>query len=74
MPTPICIAPSTKIMRLKLMANQQSNRDNTRTFVLEDDVNPKFIIGYYTLTMILVDLTALPPALQKNIKMPTQQD
>jgi len=51
---------------LKMMANQQSNRDNTRTFVLEDDTNPKYIIGYYTLTMIPVDLTALPLHLQKE--------
>ena len=31
---------------LQLMASQQSDRDNTRTFVLEDDKNPSVIIGY----------------------------
>ncbi len=51
---------------LQMMANQQSNRDNTRTFVLEDDENSKFIIGYYTLTMISMDSTSLPPNLQKK--------
>ena len=51
---------------LKMMANQQSNRDNTRTFVLEDKDNPKYIIGYYTLTMTNLDLTSLPPNLQKK--------
>lgn len=48
------------------MANQQSRKDNSRTFVLEDDRNPKHIIGFYTLTMAPIDLSALPPALQKN--------
>ena len=51
---------------LQLMASQQSDRDNTRTFVLEDDKNPSVIIGYYTLTMISIDLTALPATLQKR--------
>ena len=51
---------------LQMMANQQSNRDNTRTFVLEDDKDSKFIIGYYTLTMIAMNLTSLPSTLQKK--------
>ncbi len=29
---------------LQMMANQQSSKDNTRTFVLEDEKNPQFII------------------------------
>ncbi len=51
---------------LCMMANQQSRKDNSRTFVLEDDRNPKHIIGFYTLTMAPIDLSALPPALQKK--------
>ena len=51
---------------LQMMANQQSNRDNTRTFILEDDKNSKFIIGYYTLAMMPMDLTSLPSNLQKK--------
>ncbi len=51
---------------LCMMANQQSSRDNSRTFVLEDDRNPACIIGFYTLTMAPIDLSALPPALQKR--------
>ncbi len=51
---------------LKIMANQQANRDNTRTFVLEDEKNSKYIIGYYTLTMIPIILDALPAILQKK--------
>ena len=51
---------------LQMMANQQSKKDNTRTFVLEDEVNPKYIVGYYTLTMITIDLTSLPSNLQKK--------
>jgi len=53
---------------LKVMANQQAAKDNTRTFVLENDANPAHIIGYYTLTMTLLDLTALPANLQKKHK------
>ena len=52
---------------LQMMASQQSDKDNTRTFVLEDDNNSNVIIGYYTLTMISMDLSALPADLQKNI-------
>jgi len=51
---------------LRMMANQQSNRDNARTFILEDDQNPQCIIGYYTLTMISIDITSLPSNLQKK--------
>ena len=51
---------------LQLMENQQSNKDNTRTFILEDATNPKYIIGYYTLTMISIELTSLPSNLQKK--------
>jgi len=36
---------------LKVMANQQAAKNNTRTFILEDDSNSAYIIGYYTLTM-----------------------
>ncbi|MEA1921175.1 MAG: GNAT family N-acetyltransferase, partial [Pseudomonadota bacterium] len=41
---------------LKIMANQQSKKDNTRTFVLEDDRHPERIIGYYSLTMAPINL------------------
>jgi predicted GNAT family N-acyltransferase len=51
---------------LQMMANQQSSRDNTRTFVLEDVEDSKYIVGYYTLTMIAMDLTALPSDIQKK--------
>lgn len=49
---------------LKVIANQQSKRDNTRTFVLENEADPSQIVGYYTLTMATVDLSALPTKLQ----------
>lgn len=48
------------------MANQQSKRDNTRTYVLEDMAQPKAIIGFYTLTMVPIDITSLPRKLQKK--------
>ena len=51
---------------LQMMASQHSRKDNTRTFVLEDAKNSNVIIGYYTLTMISIDLSALPVSLQKK--------
>jgi len=51
---------------LKVMANQQSRKDNTRTFVLEDEKSQGYIIGFYTLTMTSIDLKALPAKLQKK--------
>lgn len=51
---------------LKLMANQQSSKDNSRTFVLEDVSDTTRIVGYYTLTLTQVDLSKLPKALQKK--------
>ena len=51
---------------LKVMANQQSTRDNSKTYVLESPEDPARIIGFYTLTMISVDLGILPPKLQKK--------
>ncbi|QXC55737.1 GNAT family N-acetyltransferase [Vibrio mimicus] len=51
---------------LKVMASQQAKKDNTRTFVLEDDNNSAYIIGFYTLTMTPIDLKALPDKLQKK--------
>lgn len=51
---------------LKVMASQQAKKDNTRTFVLEDDNDSSDIIGFYTLTMAPIDLIALPDQLQKK--------
>lgn len=53
---------------LKLMANQQSAKDNTRTYVLESVHNPQIIIGYYALTMTSLDLEMLPRQLQSKHK------
>ena len=53
---------------LKVMASQQAKKDNTRTFVLEDEQCLRHIIGYYTLTMTPIVIKDLPPKLQKNIK------
>jgi len=53
---------------LCVMASQQSDKDNTRTFVLEDMQNPESIIGYYTLTMTTLDLSLLPQRQQKKHK------
>ena len=53
---------------LCMTASQESDRDNTRTFVLEDIYNPESIIGYYTLTMTFIDLSLLPQKLQQKHK------
>ena len=51
---------------LKAMASQQAKKDNTRTFVLEDESDSTFVIGFYTLTMTPIDLKALSEKLQKK--------
>jgi GNAT superfamily N-acetyltransferase len=51
---------------LKLMANQQSARDNSRTYVLEDVEQPGYIVGFYTLTVTPVNLSALAEKLLKK--------
>ena len=56
---------------LKVMASQQAKKDNTRTFVLEDDINNAHIIGFYTLTMTPIDIKALPHKLQKKYQSST---
>ena len=53
---------------LRMMADQQSKKDNSRTFVLVDENHPERIIAYYTLTMIPFNLDALPEKLQKKHK------
>ncbi|BDA02100.1 hypothetical protein CNRVC190247_03192 [Vibrio cholerae] len=56
---------------LKVMASQQAKKDNTRTFVLEDDNNSAYIIGFYTLTMTPIDLKALPDKCSGQLKLAT---
>jgi len=49
---------------LKLMASQQSTKDNSRTYVLESDEDSNRIIGFYTLTMVSINFGLLPKNLQ----------
>lgn len=56
---------------LRVMPSQQAKKDNTRTFVLEDDNDHRHIIGFYTLTMTPIDLKALPEKLQKKYRPST---
>ncbi len=51
---------------LKLIANQHSLRDNSRTYVLEDEKDSQCIIGFYTLSMVSVDMSLLPTNLRKK--------
>ena len=55
----------------KVMASQQAKKDNSRTFVLEDEADNAKIIGFYTLTMTRIDLNALPSKLQKKHPLST---
>ena len=43
----------------KAMASQQAKKDSTRTFVLEDTTNNSQVIGFYSLTMIPIELDSL---------------
>lgn len=51
---------------LQNKASQQAVKDNARTFVITDDMHAERIIGFYTLTMTTLDLSALPEKLQKK--------
>lgn len=51
---------------LKLMANQHALKDNSRTYILEDESNGEAIVGFYTLTMVSINLSLLPSKLQKK--------
>jgi len=51
---------------LKVMASQQAKKDNTRTFILEDDNDSSLIIGFYTLTMTPINLEMLPDKLKQK--------
>ena len=51
---------------LKLMAHQHATKDNSRTYVVEDSQNEGIIAGFYTLTMITIEFTALPRYLQNR--------
>lgn len=48
------------------MANQQSKKDNTRTFVLEYEKDPSLLVGFYSLTMSNLNFDLLPIPLQKK--------
>jgi len=51
---------------LKVMANQQASKDNSRTFVLTDTDSPKKLMGFYTLTMTRIDMSTLPDRLRRK--------
>jgi GNAT superfamily N-acetyltransferase len=51
---------------LLMMANQQSSKDNARTYVLTNESDDREIIGFYTLTMGTLNLSTLPEILQKK--------
>jgi len=53
---------------LKLTVNQQSVKDNSRTYVIEDKDDSVLIVGFYTLTMVSIRLNTLPAKLQKKHK------
>lgn len=52
---------------LDKLANQHSQRNISKTFVLVDDSNPTVVIGYYSLALCGSDVDALPTALRKKL-------
>ena len=51
---------------LQLTAHQQSRRDNSRTYVLEDPEDSTRIVGFYTITIISLAIPKLPAPLRKR--------
>lgn len=51
---------------LKVMANQQASKNNSRTFVLTDPDSPEKLMGFYSLTMTQIDMSALPDQLRRK--------
>lgn len=51
---------------LKNIANQHSKKDSARSYILEDEENNSFIVGFYTLSMTTLDVANLPKSLQKS--------
>lgn len=51
---------------LSQIASQQGQKDNARTYVVTDPDHSTWIMGFYTLTMTTLDLSALPVKLQKQ--------
>jgi len=51
---------------LKLTASQQSNKDNARTYILEDKNHNGIIVGFYTLTIKNIDINSFPKKLQQK--------
>ncbi len=45
-----------------------TTKDNSRTYVLEDKHRASKVVGFYTLTMLSIDLSSLPLKLQKKHK------
>ena len=53
------------------MANQQSKKDSARTYIIECKNDSSLIIGFYTLTMISLNLNSLSEKLQNKHKNAT---
>ena len=48
------------------VAAQQMRKDSARTYVLTDNENPSEILGFFTITLINLELGRLPSNLQKK--------
>lgn len=53
---------------LRLTASQNSNKDNSRTYLIESIDNNSIIKGFYTLSMISIELNLLSNKLEKKHK------
>ena len=52
---------------LRETANQHTRRDLARTFVLVDEQTPNDVMGYFTLTLCMVEASDLPSAIAKRL-------
>ncbi len=51
---------------LQNIANQHSKKDSSRSYVLEDEKDNSFIVGFYTLSLTTLDISNLSQSLQKK--------
>lgn len=51
---------------LATIANQHLKNDNSRTFILEDEADSSGIAGYYTLTMVSLEMDSFAGKLKKK--------
>lgn len=54
---------------LQNIVNQHSKKDSARSYVLRDEYNSSFIVGFYTLSLTTLDISSLSQHLQKSFPL-----